>query len=134
MKKVKILSPFGIPAKYCFFDKGFFETNPYEWQSYGLVIKRLREFIGMDQEIFGRLLQGYTRMQISRYEKEAAQPPIDFWIKMMKFFGLNINWLFTGKGLPYIEEFGDSEERKRLIKWVTLINNKTDFVNQLRGL
>lgn len=105
----------------------------YEWQSWGLVIKNLRDFANMDQDVFGRLLQGYTRGHISRYETEQSEPTIDFWIKMMRVFGLNINWAFTGKGNPYITEYQDCEERKRFYKWIQLISDKQDFLKELKG-
>jgi hypothetical protein len=133
-KKKNILSnePY-IPAKDVFFTKGVYDDNPYQWQSWGLVIRRLRAATDMDQDVFGRLLQGFTRMQISRYETEAAEPPIDFWKKMMKMFGLNICWAITGYGIPYIEDFYDSEERNRFLKWTVLINEKEGFIDELRG-
>jgi len=108
-------------------------AEPYEWQSWGLVIRNLRDFANMDQDIFGRLLQGYTRGHISRYETEQSEPTIDFWVKLVRTFGLNINWAFTGKGLPYITDYYDCEERKRFFKWIQLISDKKDFLKELKG-
>lgn len=134
MKKNKKIYDY-IPAKELFHDDERIKRNEdiYVWLGWGLIIKHLRQFMDIDQEIFGRLLSGYTRMQISRYEKEQAEPPIDFWIKMVKMFGLSISWVFTGEGIPYIEEFKDSEERLRFCKWSCLISDKQDFINELKG-
>ena len=109
------------------------QKEPYEWQCWGLVIRHLRDYSGMDQATFGQLLRGYNRMQISRYETESAEPPIDFWVKMMRIFGLNITWAFTGKGRPYVKEYCDSDERQRLFKWTTLLSEKKEFLTELRG-
>jgi len=111
-----------------------FEPEGYDWESWGLVIRHIRDFAGMDQSIFGRLLQGYTRSQISRYETEETEPPIDFWKKMVRTFGLNISWVFTGKGLPYTTDYMQCDERKRFYKWIELIDEKENFLKELRGL
>jgi len=121
-----------IPAYHRFCD---FELRGeyYKWQGWGLVIRHLRDFTGMDQAIFGRLLRGYTRAQISRYETEDAEPPIDFWVKMARTFGLSISWALTGQGLPYIKEFKNSEDRRRFFEWQRLIGEKENFLKELKG-
>lgn len=129
-KKNKIFCSW-IAAKHVFAPEVAREGH-YKWQGWGLVIREIREHAGMDQTVFGRLLRGYTRAQISRYEKEAAEPPIDFWVKMAKFFGLNISWALTGEGESYIEDFQDTEERERFIEWIVLITEQEDFVKKLR--
>jgi hypothetical protein len=121
-----------IPAYICFADRELRGID-YQWESWGLVIRHLRDSFRMDQTIFGRLLQGYTRGQIARYETEQTEPPIDFWIKLMRTFGLNINWALTGKGLPYIEAYGGSEERRKLARWERLQADNKDFLQELRG-
>lgn len=120
-----------IPSFVCFIDP--FDPEPYEWQSWGLVIKHLRDSDDIDQSTFGRLLQGYTRAQISRYETESSQPPIDFWIKLIKYFGLNLNWALTGQGVPFTLDYLDCDERKRHDKWLTLMSEKKDFLRDLKG-
>jgi len=121
-----------IPAYICFADKELHGVD-YQWESWGLVIRHLRDCVRMDQTIFGRVLQGYTRGQIARYETEQTEPPIDFWIKLMRTFGLNISWALTGKGLPYIEAYADSEERQRLERWEHLQADNKKFLQELRG-
>ncbi len=97
------------------------------WLGWGTVIRQIRNWVGIDQELFGRLIRGYTRSQIGRYEKEAAEPPIDFWIKMMRTFGLSINWALTGKGVPYVIEYIDSEEYERFLKWSSIMDTKKEL-------
>jgi len=121
-----------IPAYMCFADRELRGVD-YQWESWGLVIRHLRDFEGMDQFVFGRLLQGYTQGQISRYETEQTEPPLDFWIKLVRTFGLSISWALTGKGLPYIEAWMDSEERQRLARWERLQADNKDFLQELRG-
>jgi len=102
-----------------------------EWQGWGLVIRHLRDFVGVDQETFGKLIQGYNRGQISRYETEQTEPLIDFWAKLMRMFGLNITWACTGQGQPCVTGFGESEERQRLLKWDTIISKMENFLKEL---
>lgn len=85
----------------------------------------------MDQADFGRLIGGYTRGKISRYEAEKSEPPIDFWVKVMKTFGLNINWAMTGDGIPYISAYADCPERKRFLKWYKLKRDMDDFAKAM---
>jgi len=132
-KKIKPSKPpIQVPAyqRFCVLEVS---GEYYEWQGWGLVLRHLRDFAGMDQAILGRLLQGYNRGQIARYETEQAEPPVDFWVKMMRAFGLNISWALTGRGLPYILEYQDSQERKRFYKWIQLIADKDDFLKELKG-
>jgi len=122
-----------IPVYNLFCVPGVHFEEEYEWQSWGLVIRHIRDFSGMDQDVFGRLLKGFTRFQISRYETEQTEPPIDFWVKMMRTFGLNINWAITGRGVPYVLDYRDCEERKRFEKWIVLISDKVNFLKELKG-
>ena len=121
-----------IPANVCF---GNTDPNaePYEWESWGFVIRHLRDLVCMDQTAFGRLVRGYTRGQIARYETEQTEPPLDFWIKLMRVFGLNISWALTGKGKPYIEDYTESEERTRFWRWEDLRTEQKNFLEQLSG-
>jgi len=120
------------PAFICFADP-IRRGKVYQWEGWGFVIRELRDLVRMDQTAFGRLVQGYTRGQIARYETEQTEPPIDFWRKLMLVFGLNINWAITGKGKSYIEDFADSEERARFWRWQELVEEKEDFLRQLSG-
>lgn len=121
-----------IPAYGRFCDINY-DNEEYVWQSWGLVIRHLRDFANMDQEVFGRLIQGYTRGQIGRYETEQTEPPIAFWEKMACTFGLNLTWAITGIGKPYILEYRDSKERKRLEQWLILLTDKDNFLKELKG-
>jgi len=121
-----------VPAYKRFGDPSY-QGNPYQWENWGLVIRHLRDFTGMDQVVFGRLLQGYTRSQIGRYETEQTEPPIDFWLKTMRTFGLNLNWAITGEGTPYTLDYADSVERKRFFRWVDLVRQQSDFLRELEG-
>lgn len=134
LKKLSRASPSKerVPA-YMRFGNPTYQGNPYQWENWGLVIRHLRDFAGMDQVVFGRLLQGYTRSQIGRYETEQTEPPIDFWLKAMRTFGLNLNWAVTGEGDPYTLDYTDSVERKRFFRWVDLVRQQSDFLRELEG-
>lgn len=136
MKKIKKTSrarrPEDVPAYSCFCEPQM-EGEKYEWQGWGLVIRHLRDFTGMDQLVFGRLLQGYTRGQVGRYETEQSEPPVDFWVKTMRAFGLNINWALTGIGPPYVLDYEGCQERKKFYKWTALVADKENFLKELEG-
>lgn len=119
-----------IPAVDVFAEPG---KKPYEWAGWGLVIRHLRDFTGMDQSVFGRMLRGYTRTQISRYETEATEPPVSFWITVMRMFGVNLNWVLAGEGPPCTSEFAESEERQRLLSWTRMMTERDDFLTDLCG-
>lgn len=125
--------PAGEVPAYDLFCNELMHGERYEWQSWGLVLRHLRDFAGMDQAVFGRLLRGYTRAQISRYETERSEPPVDFWVKIAKTFGLNITWALTGKGQPHTTDFCEGEEMAKFYKWIILINEKADFLKELQG-
>jgi len=126
------IQPFEIPACMCFCNPAL-RGSDYQWTSWGLAIRHLRDHVGLDQATFGSLVQGYTRGQIARYETEQAEPPIDFWIKLMRCFGLSVDWAMTGKGLPYVGGFKDCEDRKRYHNWQYLRLQSEEFLNELRG-
>lgn len=132
-KKPKKTEPSDVPAWTVFCDPTFDEPygSPYQWACWGLVIRDLRGYTGLDQAIFARLIGGYNRNQVGRYEAEQVQPPIDFWTKLARMFGLNITWAMTGKGLPYVLDFADSDERNRLFLWTALADERKDFLKQL---
>jgi hypothetical protein len=107
--------------------------EPYEYISWGLVIRQLRDSTNLDRALFGRLIGGYSMQQIGRYEKEQTEPPIDFWLKMMKKFGLNITWAMSGHGNPCIAGFDESDERKKFLTWIFKAAEKDDFLRELKG-
>ena len=107
--------------------------NMFEWCGWGGVIRRIRKHTGMDQTDFGRLIRGYARNQISRYEKEEAEPPIDFWVKIQDMFGINLNWAFTGKGDPCLANFKDTPDTERFYKWTAYLADKESFFIDFKG-
>lgn len=123
-----------IPCQFCFCPpatgiKG--PGIPAEWKGWGPAIRDMRDFLGIDQTTFGKLIIGYTRSQISRFEMELTEPPIDFWVKLAKYFGINITWILTGSGMPYTEEFLESDERRRYQIWSELYESSSKVLVEL---
>jgi len=121
-----------IPAFACFAQAGP-DVPPYQWEGWGLVVKKLRLYSGLDQTLFGRLLSGYTRGQIARFETEQTQPPMDFWRKLSLTFGLNLTWAITGKGKCYTMDPRHSDESKRFLRWRRQIQQGGDFLKDLKN-
>lgn len=99
------------------------------WTGWGDVIRQLRKINRFDQEMLGLILGEYTQKQISRYESEAEEPPLDFWVKLSKGFGLNLSWAFTGKGKPFNKEFQCSKAAKKVAHWQSLQQKVDDFLD-----
>jgi len=126
------LRPEHIPAFACF-GLSSPDVPAYQWEGWGLVVKKLRVCSGLDQTVFGRLLVGYTRGQIARYETEQTEPPLDFWRKVAATFGLSLTWAITGKGKCYTMDHYYSDESKRFLRWRRRIQQGGDFLKDLKN-
>lgn len=87
-------------------------ADPYTWRGWGDVIRELREWCDMGQEEFGAFFN-VSKVMLGRYERQQAEPPIPFWVGMARTFGLNLSWVFTGRGCPWVPGFEDTEEMQR---------------------
>jgi len=105
-----------IPACACF-AHGDPKNPALAWQGPAWVVKRLRHYAAMEQAFMARFIGGYTRGQICRYESGQTMPPLDFWLKLLLTFGLNLNWALTGKGKPYVIDFYHCPQQQRFIQW-----------------
>lgn len=55
------------------------------------------------QSEFAELI-GSNKQNISRYEKDIMMPGGDVLLRLVTSLRVNINWLLTGKGSPYITD------------------------------
>lgn len=80
---------------------------------FGNAVERVRWALRLSQAAFGAMLEGYTQTNIARYETGETEPPLDFWRKFGRSFGLNLTWVIIGSGDPYEGgEFGLGEIEK----------------------
>ncbi len=70
----------------------------------GKRIQKIRKKLDLRQEPFAKQL-GTTQSVISNYEKGARLPSANFLKKLRETFQININWLLTGEGPMFLEEW-----------------------------
>ena len=65
--------------------------------------ERIRYVKGkLSRENFGYML-GVHRNTVNRWENNETMPQGEAIIQLYELFSININWLFTGSGDPYLE-------------------------------
>ncbi len=80
--------------------------------SFGQRIRFIRGNLSRDD--FGYLLGGH-RNTLSVSENNEAMPQGEMTIRLYELFNVNLNWLFTGNGDPYLDNFDQSSESANLI-------------------
>jgi len=78
-------------------------------------IKELRKFFNFSQARFAdnlKISQGF----LSDVEKDKKIPGSSFLLSLLKYYGVNINWLLTGRGEMFLKEdiYISEEERENL--------------------
>ncbi len=74
----------------------------------GTRIRQVRERLGLNQQEFAERLRTGQAV-ISRYERNERIPGADFLLRLHITFGVNMNWLLTGKGYMFMEEAARAE-------------------------
>lgn len=64
----------------------------------GLRLKEMREALGLDQAEFGKSIGIASRDTIYRWEKENGYPPGNVLHAINDKYGINIDWIVTGRG------------------------------------
>lgn len=62
-------------------------------------IKALRKLLGLSQKEFAQKM-GLPQQNINRWEKGIVYPNVDNLFKMCKIFGVSMDWLIAGEGVP----------------------------------
>ena len=74
-------------------------------------IKELRLLKNLTQSSFGEKI-GLTKQAISNVENALSRPSIEFLVKLVIEFHVNLNWLLAGIGEPFIQ-INDIPEKLR---------------------
>jgi transcriptional regulator with XRE-family HTH domain len=85
-------------------------------------IRKLRKIVGLTQIQFGKILKT-PDSNIRKWEKGEALPNVEKLLLMQQNFGVNLNWLLTGKGKMFLEEDRDNRIDKEILN---LLNNEPD--------
>lgn len=88
--------------------------------SLGKRIKKIREERGLNQEAFSKEL-GISRASLAKLELgEQSNPGAQIISKFVEL-GYNANWVLTGKGAIYCDDYGINYDRELLIKAITVL-------------
>ena len=82
----------------------------------GKRLKLIRELKGLSQTELGNSL-GIMYQHVSKYERGESVPTWENLIKLIELYGVNINWLLTGRGKMFLSKMGYEEiEEKTILK------------------
>ena len=88
--------------------------------TFGERLKKVREGLGLDQKAFGMAIGVAGRDTISRWERSLGFPSADTLIYMRQNYRINIDWLISGEGEPFIGERIQEEGSANRGKIVTI--------------
>ena len=71
--------------------------------TFGERLRKVREVIGLDQKAFGIEIGIAGRDTISRWERGLGFPSADILTIMRQKYNINVDWLISGEGKPFIE-------------------------------
>ena len=118
---------FSVNEEWLFTGQGeMTEIHPVDKENIRNRIQQIRKEKGLSMDKFGSEM-GYTKQLISLIESGKANPTDEFMQKVSQTFGVNLEWIKTGKG----EVYGDTKERvdKKLINW---LNHHPEIIRELR--
>lgn len=78
--------------------------------TFGKRLKKVREGLGLDQKAFGMAIGVAGRDTISRWERGLGFPSADILNYLRQKFRINIDWLISGEGEPFIGERTQEEK------------------------
>ena len=90
----------------------------------GKRLKFIREFKKLNQRDFGENL-GIQYQHVSKYERGETVPTWENLIKLIDIYGVNVNWLLTGKGNMFLSPMGYEEVEDKPI--LTVRDVDSDF-------
>ena len=82
----------------------------------GARLKEVRRALNLTQHQLAEIL-GVSRFAVIKWEKGERDIPTEVYEALATKFGVNINWLLTGKGEPFI-----TSQREVLKKKTTLVS------------
>lgn len=102
------------------------DAAPVDRKNIGQRISQIRKGKKLKQDEFAVAI-GYSKQHISYIETGRLNPSNELIQKISSVFGVNIDWLMTGKGEQYSDCVDQLDEE--LIAW---INNHPEVVRELR--
>ena len=93
---------------------------PFFMITFGDRLKKVREGLSLDQKAFGMTIGVAGRDTISRWERGLGFPSADILNLMRQKYRINIDWLISGEGEPFIGERIQEEESAKHGKAVTM--------------
>jgi len=76
-------------------------------------LKLLRKMLGLTQKEMADEL-GVSRFAVIKWEKGERDIPSEVYETLASKFGVNINWLLTGEGEPFVTPQGEGVKKKTL--------------------
>lgn len=94
----------------------------------GKRLKEARKAVNMTQEKMGELY-GFPHTAISEMESGKRNAQLKYLILLINQFNINLNWIFTGKGLMFRDfeirrDFGDENEKAKDL--IDLVNTSPE--------
>ena len=83
----------------------------------GLRFKTFRKLLGLSQQSLAKVL-GYAQRTISDWERGRLEIPIQVLITLKQRYGLNIDWLLTGEGEPFLTPKEEPVKKKKTLQAV----------------
>lgn len=68
-----------------------------DWIKITARIREIRRKAGLNQTEFGRRLGGLSQVAISKYERGALKPPLEFLVAVADLGKVSLDWLVRGK-------------------------------------
>ena len=91
--------------------------------SLGNRIKQMRKILRINQSELSNALKNTTRGTISNWERDNSRPSSTHLSKMCTLFGVNLNWLLTGEGLPFKDGVKPKSNIHNIINQENGVNN-----------
>lgn len=86
----------------------------------GARLKHIRESLHQDQAQFAVSIGVSSRNTVYRWEKGSAYPPADVLQIIHQKYAINLHWLITGEGNPFIREGEESDKTTEAGKVVAI--------------
>ena len=76
-------------------------------------LKQIRQKLGITQIVMAEEL-GVSNVDMSRYETGVVEPNLCFLTKLYTKYRVNLNWLLSGVGVPFLL----NDEQKEMVRYV----------------
>ena len=123
----RICSEFSVNKEWLLNGEGdMTASDPIDRENMKYRIRQIRKNLKLSQEEFGSAV-GFCKQRISYIENGRVFPSLELINNVSFTFGINKEWLMTGKGEMYLNEADKVDEK--LIDW---LNNHPEVIRELR--